>query len=105
MQENEYIVPSHLQLFFKAGRNFDIFLNDTIYYEGGQTVTGNIQFQLFSEKSNIEIGLVLVGEERVNWAETFKNSRSCEKYYNRKDSLQMYEFLGKLLISTCWMSN
>ena len=67
-----------------------MYLNDTNYYEGGQTVTGNIQFQLFLEKSKIEIGLVLVGEERVSWGEKLKKSRNCKKHYVRNDSLLSY---------------
>ena len=85
---DDSIFPKHLRWFFYAGQGLKVSLNDTIYYEGGQTVIGNISFKLAQKTSNFEINLALIGQEIICWDEK-RYSESYKPYYTSEfDSVE-----------------
>ena len=87
---DDSIFPKHLRWFFYAGQGLKVSLNDTIYYEGGHTVNGNISFTLDLEESNFEINLALIGQERINWDKMRYYEYRSPDCISISDNLQTY---------------
>ena len=84
-----YGADQSMQSFYNAGQFFQIILDNANYHEGS-IVNGNLQFDLASNQTPIEVYVSIIGYERVYWRErqtTGMGDRRRTRTVTIKDSL------------------